>query len=147
MKIPLKIETLLPRRRFLVGSAFAACAILVPRAFGILRSDGADSAAVALSYADQLVKAELELYGANVRLWKGPNNFSPKWRNAPRIAKSINFLVRVTDFSGLSRYLNLGRLNRLGAVYAGGPNLAFVVGDTTYTVTNFAPDDFERAIA
>ena len=141
------METYLPRRRFLAGSALAACGLLLPRAYGILRSGDVDPAAIALSYGDQVVKAELELYGANVRLWKGPDNFSPRWRNAPRIGKSINFLVRVTDFPGLSRYLNLGRLNRLGVVYAGGPNLAFAVGNTAYTVTNFGPDDFQRAIS
>jgi hypothetical protein len=140
------METHLPRRRFLAGSALVACGLLLPRAYGILHSADVDPAAVALSYGDQVIKAELELYGANVRLWKGADNFSPRWRNPPRTKKFINFLVRVTDFPGLSRYLNLGRLNRLGVVYAGGPNLAFVVGNTAYTVTNFGPHDFERAI-
>lgn len=140
------MKTHFPRRRFLVGSALAACGLMLPRAFGALRSN-VDPAAVALGYGDQAIIAELELYGAHVRSWKGPDNFSPKWRNAPKVAKSINFLVRVTDFQGLSRYLNMGRLNRLGTVYAGGPHLAFVVGTTAYTVSNFGPDDFERAIA
>jgi hypothetical protein len=119
----------------------------MPRAHGILHSADVDPAAVALSYGDQVIKAELELYGARVRLWKGADNFSPRWRNAPRTKKSVNFLVRVTDFPGLGRYLNLGRLDRFGVVYAGGPNLAFVVGDTAYTVTNFGPADFEQAAA
>jgi hypothetical protein len=143
----MKMKTPFPRRRFLAGSALAFCGLMLPRAFGALRSAGVDPAAAALSYGDQAIVAELELYGAHVRPWKGPDNFSPKWRNEPKVAKSVNFLVRVTDFQGLSRYLNMGRLNRLGTVYAGGPHLAFVVGTTAYTVTNLGPDDFERAIA
>ena len=139
------METRLPRRRFLAGGALAACGVLLPRAYGILHSAGVNTAAVGLSYGDQVVKAKLELYGTSVRLWKGADNFNPKWRNAPRTKKSVNFLVRVTDFLGLGRYLNLGRLDGFGVVYADGPNLGFVVGDTAYTVTNFGPADFEQA--
>lgn len=140
------METRLPRRRFLTGTAFAACAVLVPRTYGMLRS-AADPAAAVLS-GDQAIIAELAAYSSDVRIWRGPRNFArPKRKSDPQITRSTNLLVRVSDFGRLTHYLNSRALERLGVVYAGGPNFAFLAGSTAYTVTNYGQDDFERAVA
>jgi hypothetical protein len=141
------METRLPRRRFLTGTAFAACAVLVPRTYGMLRSV-ADPAAAGLSSDDKTIIAELAAYSSDVRIWRGPRNFSrPKRKSDPKITRSTNLLVRVADFGRLTHYLNSKELERLGVVYAGGPNFAFLSGTTAYTVTNYGQDDFERAVA
>jgi hypothetical protein len=138
----------LPRRDFLVRSALAACGLLVPVGFSrSLRAARATAAGDVLDALDRAVIAELAAYSSDVYFWDNPSNFTrPRNKGAPPAAKSTNFLVRVTDFHRLIRYLNSKSLARLGVVYAGGPNLAFVVGTTAYTVTNYGPDDFERAV-
>jgi hypothetical protein len=139
------MEPRLPRRRFLTGTAFAACALLAPRSYGGFRSV-ADPTAIALSTDDQAVIAELAAYSIDVRPWAGPTDFArPKRETDPEVERSTNLLVRVSDFDRLARYLNSRDLDRLGVVYAGGPHLAFFAGATAYTITNYGPEDFYRA--
>jgi len=139
------METYLPRRRFLTGSAFVVCGLLLPRAYGILPSASADAKGVVLTKADKAIIAQLAAYSPDVYLWGGPVNFvRPKLKNDGPVTRSVNFLVRVADVPQLSRYLNSKSLDQLGVVYAGGPNLGFIVGTTGYTVTNYGPEDFSR---
>lgn len=139
------MENRLPRRQFLTGSTLAAFGFFVPRTYGILRS-ALDATAVALSKDDRAIIAELAAYSPDVYLWNGPGGFiRRKTKNSAPTVRSVDFLVRVRDFKGLTAYLNSKRLAHLGAVYAGGSNLAFALGTTAYTVTNYRQDDFERA--
>ena len=142
----MKIETGLPRRRFLASSALAACALLVPSAHG-KSSSAPPEPTPSISEDDQAVLAELAAYSSAVYLWNGPRNFPLNQTTAlPEATRSTKFLVLVKDFEKLALYLISGELERLGVVYAGGPNLEFVVGSTAYTVTNYGSADFGRAI-
>jgi len=141
----MKIETGLPRRRFLASSALAACALFVSRAYGKSRSTPPGPTA-AINEDDQAVLAELAAYSSAVYAWNGPANFPLHQTTVlPEATRSTKFLVLVKDFEQLALYLISERLERLGVVYAGGANLAFVVGTTAYTVTNYGSADFERA--
>jgi hypothetical protein len=143
----MKTKPCLPRRQFLAGSALAACALLAPRMYGASRGAAQAPSASELEDAgnDEFVIAELAAYSSDVQLWKGPENFEPRALEVERIERSVKYLVRVPDIHRLVAFLNSNNLNRLGEVYAGGPNLAFVVGRTAYTVTNYGPEDFYRA--
>jgi hypothetical protein len=139
----MKIETGFPRRRFLASSALAACALLVPRVHGKSRSEPT----AVVNEEDQAVIAELAAYSSTVYVWAGPANFPLRpSKAAAEATRSTKFLVLVNDFEKLALYLISGNLERLGVVYAGGPHLAFVIGETAYTVTNYGPRDFYRAI-
>ena len=140
----MKSKTGLPRRRFLVNSSLAAGALLVSRAYGKSRS--APEPTVALTEDDQAVIGELAAYSTTVYLWGGPINFplrQPKFISDAK--RSVKFIVLVNDFEKLALYLISGDLERLGVVYAGGPNLAFMVGTTAYTISNYGSQDFYRA--
>ena len=138
----MKIESRFPRRRFLASSALAACALLVPRVQGKSRSNPTTD----LNEDDQAVIAELAAYSSAVYFWNGPRNFPLNKNNAlAEATRSTKFLVLVNDFERLALYLISKNLERLGTVYAGGPHIAFVVGETEYTVTNYGPRDFARA--
>ncbi len=105
-----------------------------------------DEKTVVLNEDDQAVIAELAAYSSTVYLWGGPGNFPLRQRKfAPEVTRSTKFLVLVNDFEKLALYLISGDLERLGVVYAGGSHLAFVVGTTAYTVTNYGSRDFNRA--
>jgi hypothetical protein len=140
------MEPNLPRRRFLIGSALAAGAFLAPRLYSALSPASVDRAAAALGTDDDEVISLLGAYSIDIEIWAGPKGFArPKKENDPPVTRSQNFLVRVSDFDRLTRFLNSSDLDRFGAVYAGGPNLAFFAGTTAYTVTNYGPEDFFRA--
>jgi hypothetical protein len=141
----LNMETYLPRRRFLVGTALAACGLVVSRTYGGSKA-GLLAPPVILTKEDEAIISELAAYSRDVSVWAGPTNFSrPKLKKDGPVAKSVNFLVRVADFPQLDRYLKSKSLARFGVVYAGGANLAFNVGTTAYTVTNYGPEDFYKA--
>lgn len=141
----MKTTNALPRRRFLVGSTLAACAFLVPRVQGKPGSTPAEPTVI-LNEDDQAVIAELAAYSSAVYTWAGPSNFPlRKTKALPEAAGSTSFLVLVNDFERLALYLISQNLQRLGVVYTGGPNLAFVFGTTAFTVTNYGPRDFSHA--
>lgn len=94
---------------------------------------------------DQAIIAVLAAYSSDVYLWNGPENFEPRAKDVELIERSVKYLVRVPDINRLVVFLNSKSLGELGEVYAGGPNLAFVVGTTAYTVTNYGPEDFYKA--
>src|SRR3954451_19238075 len=130
------METILPRRRFLIGSALVAGAFLVPRGYGALRSATTDPAVALSSPDDQAIISLLAAYSIDVQVWGGPKGFArPKRKTDPPVTRSQNFLVRVSDFDRLAGFLNSRDLDRLGVVYAGGPHLAFFAGTTAYVVT------------
>ena len=141
----MKMKPCLPRRQFLAGSALAACALLAPRIYGASRTPSAPPPTSALNEDDQAIIAVLAAYSSDVYLWKGPENFNPRAKDVELIERSVKYLVRVADIHRLVVFLNSKSLSRLGEVYAGGPNLAFVVGTTAYTITNYGPEDFSRA--
>jgi hypothetical protein len=94
-----------------------------------------------------MVIAQLAAYSSTVALWAGPANFPrQEMKFIDEATRSTKLVVLVNDFQKLALYLLSENLNRLGEVYAGGPHLAFVVGTTAYTVTNFGSADFGRAI-
>jgi hypothetical protein len=139
------METYLPRRQFLTGAVLAACGLVVSRSYGGSKT-GRLAPTLILTKEDKAIIAELAAYSTDVSVWAGPGNFRrPRMKKDGPVEKSVNFLVRVADFPMLDRYLKSKSLNRLGVIYAGGPNLAFIVGTTAYTVTNYGPDDFYRA--
>jgi hypothetical protein len=141
----MKTKNALPRRRFLVGSTLAACALLVPRLQGKPGSIPAEPTVV-LNDDDQAVIAELAAYSSAVYTWAGPTNFPLRETKVlPNATRSTRFLVLVNDFEKLALYLISENLARLGVVYTGGCHLAFVVGTTAYTVTNYGPRDFSHA--
>jgi hypothetical protein len=141
----MKIETGFPRRRFLASSALAACALLVPRVQGKSRSAPAEPT-LALNEDDQAVIAELAAYSSAVYVWGGPADFPLRpLKAAAEATRSTKFLVLVDDFERLALYLISEDVERLGVLYAGGPHLAFVVGTTAYTVTNYGSRDFNQA--
>ncbi len=140
------MESHLPRRRFLVGSALAAGAFLVPHIYGAPRAARVDPSAAVLDKDDQRIISELAAYSVDVHPWAGPVDFTaPKRKGDPGVTRSTNFLVRVSDFGRLVNYLTSRDFERLGVVYAGGPHLAFISGTTAYTVTNYGPEDYYRA--
>src|SRR6476619_1090415 len=127
------MESHLPRRRFLVGSALVAGAILVPYAYGASRSTTIAPAAAVLDKDDERIISELAAYSVDVHPWAGPVGFAPpKRKDGPEVTRSTNFLVRVSDFGRLVNYLTSRDFERLGIVYAGGPHLAFISGTTAY---------------
>ena len=131
------MESHLPRRRFLVGSALAAGAFFVPHVYAAPRSAAFDPAAQTFTKDDERIISELSAYSVDVHPWAGPVDFAPpKRKDGPEVTRSTKFLVRVSDVGRLVNYLISRDFERLGVVYAGGPHLAFISGTTAYTVTN-----------
>jgi hypothetical protein len=141
----MKTTPCLPRRQFLAGSALAACALLAPRIYGASRTPSAAAPTTPVNEDDQAIIAVLAAYSSDVSLWSGPEGFYPRATDVDLIERSVKYLVRVSDISRLVTFLNSKSLSSLGEVYAGGPNLAFVVGTTAYTITNYTPEEFSRA--
>lgn len=141
----MKTKPFLPRRQFLAGSALAACALLAPRIYGASRTPSAPPPTTPLNEDDQAIIAVLAAYSSDIYLWNGPKDFDPRAKDVEKIERSVKYLVRVADIHRLVVFLNSKGLSSLGEVYAGGPNLAFVVGTTAYIITNYGPEDFYRA--